>query len=275
MSKKILAGLLLLPAPMLLADGSPWIADDGSASVSVNVTSGSTRDFFIGENSSDLGGELEGTYVWLNGNYGYDDIWAFDIRTGYAETSFTGSTRDQSDIADTTLGVSYQFINEFEADNGWPTISGRLAYTHGGDYDPNLIEAIGDGGSGVDLSLLVGKSLNSSVAVYGDLTYRQRDNDIPDGFKYLLSAYYTSPVPGLGFQLAFAGLRTDSDVNIGGPNFGVDQFAQTDRDSDFLVGGVNYSFDNGLAVGVSYTAVLSGKNVADTDVTNVSVSYRF
>lgn len=275
MNKKILAVLLLLPASAVHADGSPWIAGDGETTISVDVTGGSTRDFFLGETSIDLGGELKGTYTWFNGNYGYDDVWAFDIRTGYAETSLEGSNGDQNGVTDTTLGASYQFTNEFESDNGLPTVTGRLAYTIGGDYDPNVIQAIGDGGSGVDLSLLVGKSLSSSFAVSADLTYRQRDNNIPDGFKYLLSGFYTSQIPGLGFRLALAGLRTDSDINFGDSQIRVDQFSQTDRDSDFLIGGVNYGFDNGIGLGFSYTALLSGKNIADTNIPNLSISYSF
>lgn len=268
-------------APLAMADGSPWLPGAGTTTLSANLTSGSTRDFFIGEESSDLLGELDGTYLWLNASHGYNDIWAFDIRVGYASTNFDsdlveGSSLDsQDELADTTVGVSYQFINEFEADNGFPTISARLGYTAGGDYDPDVLVAIGDGASGFDLSLLVGKAITPSIAIFGDLTLRQRDGDVPNGVKYLLSGYYTSPIRGLGFQLALAGVRTDGDLNIGDPGVTFDQLSETDRDSDFLVGGVNYGFNNGIGLGLSYTALIDGRNIADTDVVNASVSYSF
>ena len=150
-----------------------------------------------------------------------------------------------------------------------------MGYTFGGDYETDLIDAIGDGGSGFDLSLLLGKSLNEQFAVSGDLTFRQRDNDISDAFKYLISGFYSTPVQGLGFQLALGGLRTDSDIDIAGPGFGVEQFPQTDRDMDIAIAGVNYNFNSGIGLGLSRLMLLDGRNVADTDITTLSLSYSF
>ena len=276
--KKLPIIVLLASAPTVVwSDGSPWLPADGRTTVGVNVTSGSTEEFFIGEDSIDLGGDLDGTFVWFTASYGYDDVWAFDVRTGYARTSLSTNPPDldREDVADTSIGASYQFTNEFELDNGVPTISGRIGYTIGGDYETDVIEAIGDGASGFDVSLLVGKSLTPQFAVFGDLTFRQRDSGVADGIKYLFTVYYNSPLPRLGFQLGAAGIRTDSSVDIGDPGFGVEQFPQTDRDSDFLIFGADYGFTNGIGVGFSYTALVNGRNVADTDVANVSLSYSF
>ncbi|MBX2882168.1 MAG: hypothetical protein KTR32_19630 [Granulosicoccus sp.] len=275
MRKRGLILLLLGFSSQAYPEGSPWLPADGTTSLGISFISGSTEDYFIGDTSTNLGGDLEGTFVWLNASYGYDDIWAFDIRTGYAKSEFEFNPDDQRDIADTSLGVSYQFLNEFEEDNGLPTISTRIGYTFGGNYETNLIDAIGDGASGIDLSLLVGKTLNSKYAVFSDITYRQRDNDVADSIKLLLSGYYTSPIPELGFQLSLGRIRTDSSIDIGGPDFGVDQFSQTDKDSDWLITGVNYGLDNGLGLGFSYSFLLSGKNVADSDIATFNLSYAF
>ena len=109
----------------------------------------------------------------------------------------------------------------------------------------------------------------------GDLTFRQRDDDVADAVKYLISGFFNTPVPGLGLSLAIGGSRTDSDINIGDPGFGVDQFPQTDRDLDVLIGGANYGFENGIGLSLSYLALLDGTNVSDTDVTTFSVSYSY
>ena len=279
--KRLVVLFLIAGTTPALSDGSPWLPADGATSLSAELTMGSTDEFFIGDESMDLNGDIDGTFLWLNAKYGYDDVWAFDFRTGYAQTSFETDlptnfdAPEQEDFADTSFGVSYQFINEFEADNGWPTITARAGFTIGGDYETNLIEAIGDGASGVDLSILAGKSLTPSIAVFGDLTYRQRGSNVADGIKYLLSAYYTTTVPGLGFQAAAAGIRTYSDIDIAGPGFGVEQFPLTDRDSDWLILGVNYGLNNGLGFGLSVASVLSGKNVADSNIGTLSLSYDF
>lgn len=275
MSKKLLVLMALGVSPLAYSEGSPWLQGHGTISLGLNLTTGSTDSFFIGDDSTSLNGDLEGTYLWLNASYGYDDIWAFDLRTGYARTDFTTNPVDQEDIADTSLGVSYQFINEFEADNGWPTISGRAGIVIGGDYDPNLIDAIGDAADGVDLSVLVGKSLDHGFAVSGDLTYSVRNNDVADGIKYIGNVFYSPPVDGLSLQGAIAGIRTNSDIDIGGDGFGVDQFPQTDRDANFLIGGITYELPVGIGVGLSYRALLSGTNIPDTDVTSIAVNYTF
>lgn len=273
--KKLIALCFVMVASPTFADGSPWLPAHGSTSLSVELSRGSSDEFFIGDNSTDIMGDLDSTFLWLNASYGYDDIWAFDFRTGYARVTFETNPIDQDDVADTSFGVSYQFINEFDNEDGWPTISTRVGITIGGDYVTDQIDSIGDGASGIDLSLLVGKSITPEIALSGDLTFRQRNDDVAEAIKYLFSGFYTTPIPRVGLQLALAGTRTDSDIDIGGPGFGVDQFPQTDRDSDWLILGVNGGFSNGIGVGFTLANVLSGRNVADTNVGTFSVSYSF
>ena len=274
--KKLLTTLLACGcSPLVLAEGSPWVPGDGEITISADLTTGASDDFFIGDVSTDLGGDIEGTFLWFNGVYGYDDRWAFDFRTGYAQSQFETNPVEQEDISDTSIGVSYQLLNEFEADNGLPTVTVRAGITVGGDYETDVIDAIGDGASGLDLSLLVGKSLTNQFSVSGDLTFRQRNEDVADAVKYLVTGFYSTPLPGLGLRLSVGGSRTDSDVNIGDPGFGVEQFPQTDRDLDVVIGGANYGFENGIGLSLSYVALVDGTNVSDTDVTTFSLSYSF
>lgn len=273
--KKLIALCVAMVASPTFADGSPWLPEDGSTSLSVELSTSSTTDFFRGDDSVDLGGDLDSAFLWFNAQYGYDDVWAFDFRTGYAQREFENNPSDQEDISDTSLGVSYQFVNEFENENGWPTVSARAGFTIGGDYQTDEIDAIGDGASGLDLSLLVGKSLTPLIAVSGDLTFRQRDDDVADGIKYQFSGFYTTPIPGVGVQISAAGIRTDSDLNLGEAGVGVEQLPQTDRDSDWLILGVNGGFDNGIGVSFAFANLLSARNVADGNVGTFSLSYNF
>ena len=273
MNKKLLVTLLLGGSSVAYGEGSPWLLEDGATNFGISVISGSSRDFFIGETSTDLGADIDGTFIWLNASHGYDDVWVFDIRTGYARSQFQSNPEEQSDINDTSLGVSYQFLNEFEQDNGLPTISGRLGYTIGGDYVTDQIDAIGDGASGFDVSLLVGKNLAPAFSVSGDLTYRQRDSDVADAVKFLLNGNYAAPLSGLSFQLGYGLIRTDSNIDIGGLGFGVDQFPQTDKDSDWLITSANYGFSNGFGINFSFSTVLDGRNVPDTNFATFSLNY--
>ena len=124
--KKLLPTILFCTcSTAVLAEGSPWVPSDGEFRVSAELLTGSSDEFFIGDVSTNLGGDIEGTFLWFNGAYGYDDRWAFDIRTGYAQSQFETNPVEQEDISDTSIGVTYQFINEFAVDNELPTISVR------------------------------------------------------------------------------------------------------------------------------------------------------
>ena len=106
MSKRLLVLLALGGSPLVYAEGSPWLPADRTTSLGLSLTSGSTDRFFIGDVSTPLGGDLDGTYLWFNASYGFRDIWAFDFRTGYAQTEFETNPVQQEDIA----AVSYTHL---------------------------------------------------------------------------------------------------------------------------------------------------------------------
>lgn len=274
MNKLIAPLLLLATTTNVQADGSPWLPPEESISLGLSVTNQVSDRFFIAADSTSLGGDLEGRFVWLDGKYGLTDYWALDARVGYAETTFETNLDSQQDFANTTIGVTYQWLNEYELDDGTPTVATRLALVIAGDYETEIIDAIGDGASGLDLNLLVGRELSSLFSASADLGFRTRNNDVPDSFTYMFALQY-SGLPRVGLQLALAGVRSDGDVDIGDPGFGVDQFPRTDRDSNWVLAGANFSIGNGIGFGLSYASVTSGRNIPDSDIASISVNYAF
>ncbi len=266
--------LMALHHPVVFAEGTAWLPEEGSTSISATLSAQSTDRYFIRTESQDLGGDLTGTFLWLNAKHGITDIVAVDFRTGYARTTFESNPLDQEDFADTSVGVTYQWFNEFELDNGAPTFSTRLGYTFGGDYETALIDAIGDGASGFDLSLLAAKNVHQRVSLFADVGFRSRNNGVPDSFNFNLGANI-SALPVLGFQLAVAGIRSDGDIDIGDPGFGVDQFPQTRKDSNWIIAGVSFSPVDVFNVGFTVSSVTSGRNVPDSNILSLTVGYSF
>lgn len=259
------------------AEGSPWLPSAGSNSVGLSYLTQSTDEFFIASESVSILNDLEGDFVWLNYGRGITDQLALDVRTSYAMTSFETNPIEQSGAGDSAIGLTWQWRNEFEADDGTPTIATRLGYTIGGDYETALIDAIGDGASGFDMSLLVGKVLGENFAVQGDLGYKTRDDNVPDSVDYSLSGFYIA-TPSLNLSLSYSAIDSQGDIDIGSPEFisgGVSQFNQTQKDSEAIIVGLNYSFDVGINLGLSYANLVDGRNVANADVASLSIGYGF
>ncbi len=278
MTRKIITGIILFGCTAsVFAEGSPWLPSAGSNSLGLTYTTQSTDEFFIASERTSIFGDLEGEFVWLNYGLGITDQLALDVRTSYARTSFETNPLEQSGTGDSAIGLTWQWRNEFEADDGTPTIATRLGYTIGGDYETALIDAIGDGASGLDLSLLVGKVLGEKFAVQGDLSYKTRDDDVPDSLLYSISGFYIA-TPSLNLSLGYNVIDSQGDIDIGSPEFisgGVSQFNRTRKDSEAVIVGLNYSFEPGISLGLSYSNLIDGRNVADADVASLSIGYSF
>lgn len=278
MNQQIIAGLALIACSSIVhAEGSPWLPSAGSNSLGLIYSTQSTDTFFIGTDATSLGGDLEGDFIWLTYGRGLTDQFSLDARTSYANTSFETNPVEQSDVGDSAIGLTWQLRNEFEEDNGTPTIAFRLGYTIGGDYETALIDAIGDGASGFDLDLLVGKAFGEKYAVQGDIGYKTRDGGVPDSLIYSLSAFYIA-TPSLNLRLAYNVVDSQGDIDIGSPEFisgGVSQFSRTRKDSESATVGLSYSVGESVNLGLSYSSILDGRNVPDSDVTALSVGYGF
>lgn len=265
-----------------LADGSPWLPIPESGTVSLSYVFQTADEFYRADNKVPTpgGGEdLEQQTIWLGLNYGLDENLALDIKTGYAKSQFvTGPgipTTDESfeNMTDTTVGVTWRFVDEDISEYGLPSMAIRAASIVAANYDTGYINSIGDGGSGAETSLIVGKIFADTVAVSGEIGYRFRTHNIPNESFFNLRAYYL--LGALTASLEYQWNNAVSGLDIGGPGFTPSKFPLLEEDFQVVGLGVSYNVTNTINLGLNLATVIEGRNTNATEAIGISVGYTF
>lgn len=256
------------------AGGSAWLPSEGTGSLSISYGAQTADRFYAGDTELPLPTDLELSTGSFGFSYGITDRLAFDARVGYASSDFLvdpglAPEGGLSGFTDSRFGLRYK---AHEGDVATFTLSGALIVE--GNYDTGAISAIGDGGSGVELSGLLGLKSGSGFYATGELGYRTRSNDNPnEWFANATGAYaFTDSVSG---SLSYQIVRSDGGLDIGGPGFSPARFPEVDEDYDLLVGGLNLNINEQWSVGAGYGRKLDGRNTAISDFWNVSIDYSF
>jgi len=274
--KKIILGSMLMAVPMtLLAEGSPWLLSPGETNAQLSVVSQEADRLFAGDNEINVpgGGDLEQTTYWIALSHGISDDIAIDFRTGYSETDIDGGS-GQTGTTDTTVGLTWRFHDEFLSEGNAPSAAVRIAATIDGGYETGRITAVGDGASGFEASLILGKALTSQFAVSGDIGYRYRDSNVSNEAFLNLTAFYAIN-DKLSASVAYHKVDAKEGLDIGGPGFTPLKFPQVEEDYDLFEIGVNYAISSELNIGVSYGSLFEGKNAPKSDVLSASIGFSF
>jgi hypothetical protein len=265
-----------------LAEGSPWLPEPETGNVNTSYVFQTSDEFYrAAEKKPTPGGgeDLSQHTLWLSVNYGLTDDFAIDFRTGYSKSEFiTGPgipTIDDSftGIADSTIGFTWRFVDEDVSEKFTPSAAIRIAGIVAGDYDTGYINSIGDGGSGFETSLILGRMFGENFALSGEMGYRKRNNDIPDETFYNVTAYYV--FSALTTSLEYKQVNALSGLDIGGPGFMPSKFPQLDEDYQLFGLGFSYSVTESLNVGLNLATVISGRNTNDSDALGITVGYSF
>lgn len=274
MRNSIICGMLLAAPITLMAEGSPWLTNPGETVVQFSVVSQEADKLYAGENRVDVPvGDLEQMTYWLSLSHGLSDNLAMDARLGYSQTDSTAGL-EQDGIADTTVGLTWRFHDEFLSDEGLPSAAIRVAATLAGDYDTGQISAIGDGASGFEASIILGKVFNNQFAASADIGYRYRDSDVPNEMFLNLSAFYTIN-DQLSAHVAYHRVDARDGLDIGGPGFSPDRFPEVEEDYDSFEIGISYAVAPEFYLGLSYGAIVDGRNAPESDIVSASVGYSF
>ncbi|GAA6154302.1 transporter [Pseudoteredinibacter isoporae] len=275
MKKLILASMLMATPVTLLAEGSPWLLSPGETRVQLSYVSQEADRLFAGDNEVDIpgGGDLEQSTYWISLSHGINDDLEIDFRAGYSDTDIDGGS-GQDGITDTTIGLTWRFHDEFLSESNAPSAAIRVAATIDGDYDTGAITAIGDGASGVEASIILGKAFTSQFAVSGDIGYRYRDSNVANEAFLNLAAYYAIN-DKLSTSIAYHKVDARDGLDIGGPGFTPSRFPEVEEDYDLYEIGINYTITSDLSFGVSYGSLFEGKNAPKSDVISASFGFTF
>lgn len=256
------------------AGESPWLPAEGSGSVTYSYGQQTAERFYVDDMEMTLPRELELKTSTLNFSYGFTDRLAFDAKIAYGSSDFLvdpvlAPNGGLSGLGDSRFGLRYKW---HEGDVATFTVSGAAIIE--GDYDTGAITAIGDGGSGFELSGILGLQSGNGFFATGEAGYRSRSNDVPDEwFANISGAYaFTETFSGsLNYQV----VRSDGDLNIGGPGFSPARFPEVDEDYDLAFAGLNLKASDHWSIGAGYGRKLDGRNTAKSDFWNVSIGYSF
>jgi len=254
---------------------SPWLPSPGSFSVTFSQTEQTADEFYFGDEKRALASDLELSTSAVNITYGLSDYLSLDAKVGYAESDFnSGSNQSSSGIIDSSIGLTWQLVNEHASENGWPSIAARLGVIIDGDYETGAIDSIGDGGNGVELSIASGKAFNSYISFSSDIGIRDRSNNIPTELFYGASLYI-SPITPLTTYIGYRVIDSRGDLQIGGSGFTADRFPEVEEDSEYIQLGAQLSVIENVSLGLTLAQVIDGKNTSINDVYAFNVGYTF
>lgn len=292
----LLSMILLGPSKTALSQGTPWIAEPRTGSVSVSYYNQNAEEFYRGTKT--VKGPLEATgaslgqsTVWIHINYALNDAVAVDLQTAWAKSKVDGAVgpsggeESYSGLFDTNLSATWRFVDELVSSSA-PSIAARIGVTLPGGYDTGYINSLGDGASGFEGSLIVGKFWNL-LGVSGELGYRHRgstsvnsnamgagqggDIDVPS--EIFVNVWAFVPIGnrvrvGGNYRIANA----TSGIDIGGDGFSPSRFPSLEEDSQIL--GVQLFADlfGSVSAHAFFGNIIGGRNTAKSTVFGIGLS---
>ena len=276
----------------LAAANTPWLPVPDSGDFSASFVRQNADEFWhcdpaasgcpqggVTKTATPGGGEeLSQNTLWLNVSYGISDSIALDAQLGWAETSYPGpgpkrmGTDSLNGIADFNASLRWRISDEVT--NNRPSVALRLGVILAGNYDTGYINSVGDGGDGIEGSIIVGKFITERLGVSGELGYRKRNDGIPsETFVNVIGLVTVNNAVALGID--YRRVNADGSIEIGGPGFSPPRFPQVEEDASVLAGRMFWQIDDSLNLSLLYGKTIDGRNTAAADIFGVTLSHSF
>ena len=266
-----LAAALAFPT-LSHAQNSVWLPAPGSGSVGLSYLSQEADRFYIGGNLTSLPfGTIKIKTTTLAGQYAVADSLAVDAKIPFARrTSGLGS---DSGTGDARVGVTWRFVDEFE-NRGAPTVAVRAGAIIAGNYQTFRPDSIGDGASGYEVSLLVGRYLTPNFGIRGEVGIRDRNRGVPNQTFLSVGADFRI-TPSLAGSVGFSSIRNSGNLDIGGPGFTPLRFQQVAEKRSVINAGLSYSVTERVSLNGNIGKVTSGRNTRKDDLYSLGVAFDF
>lgn len=270
--------IALTATPALAGDVSPWTPVSGSVEAEVAVSRQNADQFYAGEVLGGIptGAELEQDAVTLSLSYGISERLAADLTIGYANSKFPvvpglapdGGTDGLSDVK---LGLRFKVLDELDGAPLTATI-GAAAIIDGG-YTTGALSAIGDGGSGGQFALALGKQIGP-LSLSTDIGYRTKSNNVPDELFGSVQASF-AVTNGISLYGGLAFVDSKGNLDIGGPGFSPARFPEVEEDYKLWTVGASAAVTGSTSVNLTYGEKFDGRNTAKSNVIRLGVGYAF
>lgn len=272
----LIAAALLAPAAQA-GNVSPWLPGAGSGDVSLAYATQSADEFFAGSAEMPLPADLELDTLLIGFSYGINNRFALDIRAGYAESDFLtdpglAPQGGLNGITDSRIGVRWMLLDEFADAPVTLTLGGAILIE--GNYDTGAISAIGDGASGVELALAIGRHFDSGFSLSGEFGARHRGGDVPNERFFGVTAAFAFTENFYGF-VGYEDVNSDGDLDIGAMGFSPSRFPEVEEDYSLWNAGLNVAFNEAWSVSGTYGSKIDGRNTAKSDFWLIALSRSF
>lgn len=255
---------------------SPYLPAPGGGAVNFTYVRQNGETLFRGSVESQRWERLTQDTYLISATYGLTDRIALDGRIGYAETDFQRRPGDpllgQDGVSDFVLGFRYRLLDELE---GAPvTVTLGASGIIQGLYTPTVVDGIGDGASGGQVGLAIGRLVTDNLTVSGEVGYRNRFSNVP-------GEVFISGDIGYTFNSrlsVFAGaIKADSlsGKDLGSAGFTSLQFPQLEEDVNLWNVGGQLRLFKTVTLNGSYGRKFEGKNTTNGPFFRVGLGYGF
>ena len=255
---------------------SPWLPIPGQFSVSIGQSEQSGKSAYIGKMNLPISAITGGaatrykrSTTGLRLDYGISDSLAFDASFNYSSVKVGAADRD-SGIGDTTLGLNYRLLDEYERP-GLPTLTLRGAAIVKGSYDGARLASIGKDANGFEFAAVIGKQFGESFSVWGELGIQKRSASIPNATFFEVGARLRL-APGLSANIGYTDKKYGGSLDIGGAGFSPARFQQVREERSSFKLGASYAIAGNQTVALNFGKLVSGRNTVKDD-SNLGVSY--
>ena len=291
----LLSGLAVQPAS---AQGSPWIAEPGTGSVNLSFVNQDASEFYRQTTKTTgplgpTGAHLSQNTLWFGVNYAFTDAVAFDVQSAWAASSLPGAVgpsggeEGYSGLFDSNVAVTWRFVDELITDA--PSVALRVGAIIAGAYDTGYINSVGDGGNGIETSLIIGR-FGSAAGFSGEIGFRARTGtevnpnavgamageqvDIPNEMFVNLGLFIPAGnVVTIGVDYRM--VNATSGIDIGGEGFSPSRFPGLHEDSHIVGGRLIANVTDLVSVNAFFGQVVKGRNVAAARIFGAGLSFGF
>ena len=297
----ILAGSALLSALSAQpgsAQGSPWIAEPGTGSVNLSFVNQNASEFYRQTTRTTgplgpTGAHLSQNTLWFGVNYAATDAVALDVQTAWASSSLPGAVgpsggeESYSGLYDSNVAVTWRFVDELVSNA--PSVALRVGAIIAGAYDTGYINSVGDGGNGLETSLIIGR-FGSAVGFSGEMGFRIRSStevnpnavgamageqvDIPNDMFVNLGLFIPAgDVVTIGVDYRM--VNATSGIDIGGEGFSPSRFPGLHEDGHIVGGRLIANVTDLVSVNAFFGQVVRGRNIAASRIFGAGLSFGF
>jgi hypothetical protein len=257
-------------------DISPFTPAEGGGDVEISYTRQEADEFNPGNAQAPLPRELSQDSVSLTLSYGISQRLTADLKVGYAKSSFLtdpvlAPQGGLDGLTDIHIGLRYKVLDQVD---GAPlTLTLGVAGIIDGGYRTGALPAVGDGGSGGQAGIALGRSIGP-VTLSGHAGYRTRSNSVPDEI-FGAANVSISPISGVSLYGGLSFVDSTSGIDIGGPGFSPARFPEVEEDYKIWSLGASAFLSDRISANLGYGKKFDGRNTARSEFFRVGLGYSF